>query len=1031
MKSAIPLLLACTALLSGSSLAASTQPADPEGTAFFETSIRPLLLERCIECHGEKKQKGGLRLDSKAAWEKGGDSGTSLHPGDSENSLLIKAVRYTEKELQMPPKQQLSPQEVALLEKWVQMGAPDPRSGTLAGPPTPGSEAVTKHWAFQPLGPPPPPPPQPPPPSHNGQPNPTHPVDAFVGARLTTNGLAPNPAADARTLLRRVTLDLTGLPPTPKETQAFLQDTAPEAFERLVERLLASNAYGERWGRHWLDVARYADTAGDGADYPVREAGKYRDWVIQSFNSDQPYDQFLREQLAGDILAKNAPPEELAKLVTATGFLAVGKRYGYKPSPDFQHLDFADAIDSVGRSLLGLSLGCARCHDHKFDPVSVADYYGMYGIFQSTQWAFPGGEEQKRPSQFPALVAAPEAARLDALKAAQLAGLEEKLSQTKAERARAEGVVFGGGVGLGFEGQPTGKPPGPPWLSGGPNLILAEAQSPFAHVHPPGKQGVRIGSSLPNDGVRYVFSKPLRATPGKLLEFTVDFRTAPNDSNSGSYRFYLGRGVVQSLAVEVSVSASEVAVRNGTQWEVVRRIPPGQWNTLRLTLDPAGKTYSGIVGTPGDLSTFTGKALAAGWDGVADTFICDGHGHLKGGVPARDLDNLGLQEAPFGAPGTGPVTAPEQPADLAGLLKKLDADLAAITKDRDALAADTPYPVAYGVSEGKPTNARVHHRGEPEKLREEVPRKFLAVLGGDALRDPAAGSGRLDLADWITRPSNPLTARVFVNRVWQWHFGQGLVPTSSDFGLRGEPPSHPELLDWLTSEFMASGWSLKKLHRLVLHSAAYQRSSGDNPDNLAKDPSNQWLWRYSRRALDAESIRDGMLFVSGLLDRSVPAVHPFPPVQTWAYTIHRPFHEVYDSKHRSVYLMLQRNRRHPFLALFDAADPNASVAQRLPTTTPTQSLYLLNSPFVLEQARAFAKRLLAAPGDDPERIRLAFEAAHTRVPSAAETADLLAFLSAYNQRLAALPQPPAELQLTAWSGLARVLLTGNAFLYID
>jgi hypothetical protein len=230
---------------------------------------------------------------------------------------------------------------------------------------------------------------------------------------------------------------------------------------------------------------------------------------------------------------------------------------------------------------------------------------------------------------------------------------------------------------------------------------------------------------------------------------------------------------------------------------------------------------------------------------------------------------------------------------------------------------------------------------------------------------------------------------------------------------------------------MNSGWSLKKLHRLVLHSAAYQRSSGDNSDNLAKDPSNQWLWRFSRRVLDAESIRDGMLFVSGLLNRSVPAAHPFPPVQTWAYTIHRPFHEVYDSKHRSVYLMLQRNRRHPFLALFDAADPNASVAQRLPTTTPTQSLYLLNSPFVLEQARAFAKRLLSASGDDADRIRLAIEAAHTQAPSAAETADLLAFLSSYNQKLAALPQPPGERELTSWAGLARVLLTGNAFLYID
>ena len=1000
----------------------ATHAAEVQDTAFFEINIRPLLLERCAECHSEKKQKGGLRLDSKAAWTKGGDTGAVIAPGDPETSLLIKAVRYTDKELQMPPKHQLSPAEVALLEQWVKMGAPDPREGTATLTPALNVEAAAKHWAFQPVHRP-----QVPAISERS----LQPLDAFVSVRLQQEGLAPNPVADPRTLLRRVTYDLTGLPPTPEETRAFLQDTASGAFERVVERLLASSAYGERWGRHWLDVARYADTAGDGADYPVREAIKYRDWVIQSFNADQPYNQFLREQLAGDILALKGPPENFAKQVTATGFLAIGKRYGYKPSPDFQHLDFADAIDSVGRSLLGLSLGCARCHDHKFDPVSVADYYGMYGIFQSTQWAFPGGEEQKRPSHFPPLIPPAEATGLDAIKTAAIARLDEKLAQTKKERANFEGLSFAGGIDLAFEGQAIGKPPGPPWLSAGPNLVQAEAQSPFAHVHPPGKLGIRIGSSVPNDGVRYVFAKGLRATAGKQMEFTVDFRTAQSTEKAGSYRFYLGRGVIQSLAVEVSVSATEIAIRNGTQWEVVRTLAPGQWNTLRLTLDPRQKTYSGIVGTPGNLTTFENKTLGANWDGVADTFICDGNGHLKGTVPTRDLDNLGLQEIPFGAPGSGPMVAPVLPSDLAGRLKTIDANIAQLTKERDSLAADFPYPVAYGVSEGTPVNARIQHRGEPEKLREEVPRRFLAALGGDSLQDANKGSGRLELAEWITRPANPLTARVFVNRVWQWHFGQGLVSTASDFGLRGEAPSHPELLDWLASEFVASGWSLKTLHRLIVRSETYQRSSADETANLKKDPANRCLWRHTRRPLDAESIRDSMLAIGGLLDRSVPGIHPFPAVQTWAFTIHRPFHEVYESKHRSVYLMVQRNRRHPFLALFDAADPNASVPQRLPTTTPTQSLYLLNSPFVLEQAEALARRLLASPGDNADRVRLAFEAAHTREPAPGEVADVLAFIAAYSQKLTTLQKPPSEPQVAAWAGLTRVLLTSNAFLYID
>jgi mono/diheme cytochrome c family protein len=1024
MSRTIPFLLACAALAGGVPPVAWAEVNGTDGAVFFETNIRPLLLEHCIQCHGEKKQEGGLRLDSKAAWEKGGDSGAPIQPGSPEKSLLVKAVHYADKDLQMPPKKALSPQAVALLEKWITLGAPDPRAGAVAAPPTPDSEAALKHWAFQPVS-------RPALPAARGHSTHAPAIDAFVNARLAKEGLTPNPAAEPRTLLRRACVDLTGLPPTPDETRAFLEDTAPGAFDRFVDRLLASPAYGERWGRHWLDVARYADTAGDGADYPVREAGKYRDWVIQSFNTDQPYNQFLREQIAGDILAKTAPPEKLASLVTATGFLAVGKRYGYKPSPDFQHLDFADAIDSVGRSLLGLSLGCARCHDHKFDPVSVSDYYALYGIFKSTQWAFPGGEEQKRPSHFPALVPESEAARLDALKASKLAALDGKLSRTEDARARADGQCFGGAVGLGFEGQTNEKPPVTPWLSAGPNLVLADAQSPFVHVHPAGKQGVRIGTSGPNDGVRYVFAKPLRAQDTKRMNFTLDFRTVPKDSNTGAYRFYLGRGVVQSLALEVSVSASEIAIRNGMQWEVVRANLPGRWHTLRITLDTAARTFSGIVGTSDDLTEFSGKALATGWDGVADTFICDGNGHVKGTVPGRDLDNLGLQETPFGAPGTGPVTAHEPPADLTERIRTLDAEIAQLTKEKDHTTAEPAYAVAYGVSEGKPTNARIQHRGEPDKLRDAVPRRFLTVLGGDVLREPDKGSGRLELAEWITRPSNPLTARVFVNRVWQWHFGQGLVPTSSDFGLRGDPPSHPELLDWLTSEFMASGWSVKNLHRLILASATYQRASADNAENQQSDPANKWLWRFNRRPLDAESIRDGLLFVSGLLDRTVPESHPFPPVQTWAFTIHRPFHEVYDSKRRSVYLMIQRNRRHPFLALFDAADPNVSVPLRLPTTTPTQSLYLLNSPFVLEQAKAFAKRLLAAPGDDATRIQLAIEAAHCRRPTDEETAELLAFLGRYQSTLATLPNPSADPRSGAWSGLARVLLTGNAFLYVD
>ena len=1010
--------------------------AAPDGPGFFESKIRPLFIEHCQKCHGEKKQEGGLRLDTKAGWQKGGEHGPVIVSGDPEKSRLIQAVRRKDKDLQMPPKRALGAEEVAALEQWVKLGAPDPREGVATAKSGVDPAAVRKHWAFQPLT-------HPLPPATKPNAWSQQPLDRFVLARLHQQGLQPNPSADPRALIRRMTFDLTGLPPPPDEIEAFERECGAggkdsafriphSALASLLDRLLATPAYGERWGRHWLDVARYADTAGDGADYPVREAVKYRDWVVNAFNADQPVNEFIREQIAGDILAAQGPADQYARRITATGFLAIGKRYGYKPSPDYQHLDFADAIDSVGRSLLGLSLGCARCHDHKYDPVSAADYYSLYGIFQSTKWAFPGGEEQKRPSDFPPLVSREEAARLDKLKAAELARLDESLAKLKADRVALDNQSIAGGPDLGFELQKLGEPPTAPWLSSGPNKVLAEAQSPFAHIHPTGARGVRVGTGKANDGVRYVFARPLKAAPGKQMHFTVDFRTVAPTDKSGAYRFYLGRGVIASLAVEVSVTATELALRDGAKWEVLRKLQPGTWHTLRLTLDPAKKTYSGAVGVVGDLTTFADKPLGANWDGVADTFICDAIGHVSGPAPERDLDNVGLQEASFAEPGTGPVVVPTAPpADLVERLKKLDADIAAATKLRDAEAAKELYPVAYGVSEDKPVNARIQLRGEPEKPGDEVPRRFLEVLGGDKLPAGSTNSGRLELANWLTRPSNPLTARVFVNRVWQWHFGAGLVPTPSDFGLRGEPPTHPELLDWLTSEFIASGWSVKALHRLIMRSQTYQLASDDHAANLKKDPANVWLWRHARRPLDAESIRDAMLAVSGRLNRAVPGPHPFPDVQKWGYTIHNPFFAVYDNDHRSLYLMQQRNRRHPFLALFDAADPNLSVAQRLPTTTPTQTLYLMNSPFVQQQAEAFARRLLAESADGTKRIHLAFALAHGRVPRDAEISDALAFLTAYRTKLTALEKPPTNDTELAWSGLARVLLTSNAFLYVD
>ena len=1003
--------------------------ASPQSDAeYFENHIRPLLVERCQGCHCSStgKTSGGLALDTRAGWEKGGDSGPAIVPGKPQESLLVKAIHYEEDGPQMPPQEKggkLSKEQIEAVVEWIRQGAIDPRSmeKSIGGM---TANQAERWWAFLPL-------------VKTAVPEadfagwPRGEIDRFIRLEQEKHGLSPMPDADKRTLVRRVTLDLTGLPPTQEDIAAYLSDESSEAFAKIVDRLLASPEYGVRWGRHWLDVARYADTAGDGADYPVREAGLYRNWVVSAFNSDQPFDDFVREQIAGDILAEQGSSEDYARRVTATGFLAIGKRYGYSPTPAYQHLDFADAIDSIGRSLLGLSIGCARCHDHKYDPISMADYYGLYGILQSTQWSFPGGEEHKRPAHFPGLVIPAEAARLDQQKAEQLASFDADIAKLKQEKASLDGRLCAGGIDLGFESQSLEAPPAAPWLSQGPNKVIADAQSPFSHIHPTGMRGVRMGVGKPNDGVRYVFDQKIRAQPGGHIHFTIDFRTLAEATETGAFRFYLGRGVIESLALECSISSRECAVRDGAAWKVVRKLEPGTWYTLRVSIDSDTKTFSGVVGVTGDLTDFRGCTLPPAWDGVIDTFICDGIGHGDGSTPIHDLDNVGLTQEPFAEPGSGPIVLPLPGVDAKQRIASIDGALWEKTKQREVRSAASAYRVAYGVSEGKPMNARIQKRGEPEQLAEEVPRRYLEIFGGDRLPETSHGSGRLELADWITRRSQHLLARVFVNRVWQWHFGRGLVGTSSDFGSRGEMPTHPELLEWLALKFIESGWSVKSLHRTIVLSRTYQLSSNSVAEMDAIDPENIQLWRYTRRQLDAESIRDSMLSVSGLLNREVLCEHPFPDVTTWGFTIHQPFFAEYESNHRSIYLMVQRNRRHPFLALFDAADPNQSIAQRLPTTTPTQTLYLMNSPFVHQQSDAFAARLLGMSGGDQERVTRAFEMTTGKIPADAERDECLQFVEKYSQSLLERNIAPAHERDLAWAALSRVLMTSNGFLSVD
>jgi hypothetical protein len=774
-----------------------------DGVAFFEKRIRPVLAEHCYSCHSAKadKLKGGLLLDTREGTLKGGDSGPALVPGSPGKSLLLQALRGADPDTVMPPKpkKRLPAAVVKDFEQWISAGAPDPRSADASAPAR-GKidwDEARKYWAFQPIR-------EPAVPTVRDAAWPASPIDRFILARLEARGLKPAPDADPAAFLRRLTFDLTGLPPTPEEIEAFLADPSAEAAARVVDRLLASPAYGERWGRHWLDVVRYADTAGDNSDFPVPQHHRYRDYVIRSFNEDVPFDRFVREQIAGDLLPP-AGEEERVRNVVATGYLANARRFGSRVDDYPWHLTIEDTIDNLGRTFLGFTVNCTRCHDHKFDPFTNDDYYGLYGIFASTRYPWPGIELEQKQRDFVALVPAEEARKGLAGRAERQKELEDAFKRIEAEKRAADAA---------------------------------------------------------------------------------------------------GRG------------EDDEAIR------------------------------------------------------------------------ARD--------------------------HAAGLAKALDA----AKKERDQFAkVPLPFETGYAVAEGeKRTNARIQVKGDPERLGVEIPRRFPTILGGRALAGDARGSGRLELAEWIVDPANPLTTRVVANRIWHWHFGKGIVATPSDFGKQGRAPTHPELLDWLALRFRESGGSWKALHRMICLSRAYRMSSRDDADALQADPANDLLWRFSRRRLEAEAIRDSILAVSGGLDRSPSPPHPFPPQTQWDFTQHKPFIAVYESDRRSVYLMTQRIRRHPFLGIFDGADPNASTAVRVASTTPLQALYFLNDPFVHAQAKRFARRIAAERPDSDSRVDRAWRLALGRPPTGEERRSALDHV----ERSGA----------DGWESLARVLFRLNEFLVL-
>ncbi|MBA4067371.1 MAG: hypothetical protein C0501_27410 [Isosphaera sp.] len=724
----LPAALLAAAWLLPTAAAADPAP-DAKGVEFFETKIRPVLVAQCYECHSEKsaKIKGGLLLDTRDGLLKGGDTGPAVVPGKPAESLLVKLLKSDKG--QMPPKQKLADHVVADFEKWVAMGAPDPRAGG-AGYKRMSAEEAKSFWSLRPVT-------RPAVPAVKNAAWARTDIDRFVLAKMEAQGLKPVGDADRATVVRRLYFDLIGMPPSAEELAAAVADTSPDAVEKLVDKLLASPHFGERWGRYWLDLARYAESNGNADNTPFPLAWKYRDYVIKSVNADKPYDQFVREQVAGDLLPAR-DDKHRDELLVATGFLALTSKPRAQNNPDYRMDLIADQIDVTTRAVLGLSVLCARCHDHKFDPIPQKEYTALAGIFESTQ------------------------------------------------------MLFGGGGGKGAKG--------------------------------------------------------------------------------------------------------------------------------------AG---------PGGIHT-----------------LSDG----------------------------------EQ---------------------------------AMGVKDAKPTESQVYTRGDSTKPAGAVARGFLTVATKvEAPKIDPAKSGRLELSAWLTDAGNPLAARVAANRVWQHLFGRGLCASPDNFGFLGERPSHPELLDHLTTRFVADGWSLKKLIRSVVLTRTYQMAATADAANAKIDPDGVYLWRKAPRRLDAEAFRDAVLTASGSLNPAAPKGSLAPS----NFNAKRPVAATAESPHRSVYLPILRGAPLPeALAVFDIANPNIVVAQREETTVPSQALYLLNSPFVIDQSRKAAQRLLADPKlTDEQRADLAYRLALSRPATTEEAARVVAYVRATDPR-------GGE---AAWASFCQALFASAEFRYV-
>ena len=942
-----------SAVLFGLSAAGQKQlPSSPAGvpSSVFETKVRPLLLASCVGCHGKESPGGGLRLDIAVAPDKAQD--------------IVRRIKGEGGRTRMPLGAPLPADKIALLEQWVKEGAVWPTGSKILAAPTLMEKGKT-HWAFQPI-------------AHRAVPKPKmaawvrNPIDAFILQKLETKGLKPSPTASRRELIRRVSYDLIGLPPTPEEVTAFEADRSTDAYEKLVDRLLASPHYGEKWGRHWLDLVRYAETNSYERDNPKPNITKYRDYVIRAFNEDKPYDRFIKEQLAGDEM-----PAPSTDALTATAYYRLGI-WDDEPADvkqaEFDDLD--DLVTTTGQAFLGLTLDCARCHDHKLDPIPQKDYYRFASFFRNINRFKNGGPTDERTC-----FATPEqkqdyerrVAERDAkskAKQAEIAAIDAEFRKKFPSLVNAGDLTglhyrYFEGMWNGFPKFDALKPATTGVLT--PNLLT-------------------LAPRRRDDNIGFVFEGTLNVPQAGDYTFMLD-------SDDGSRLSIDGRQVVEK----------DTPGGQGQEKQGKVHLAAGHVS-FRVDFYQGGAEFGLTVGWSGP--SFARRPLSA-------LESCDDRG-----FPA-----LRSAELPI-------LLGPEK-------LKQIDA----LAKEKAALdAQDVSTEKVLVVSESGPRAPDMFllQRGNIATPGDKVEPGFpLCASGGPAtIPDPLPGAAttgrRTALANWLSAPANPLTARVMVNRIWQNHFGHGLVRTPNDFGLTGARPTHPELLDWLANEFIAQRWSFKQMHRLILTSNAYKQASAPNARGLAKDPINDLCWRFDMRRLDAEEIRDSILAVSGSLNLTMfgPSIYPEIPKEILAgqsipgsdwYTAKM---KPEDLNRRSIYIHVKRSLIYPLLASFDLPETDRTTPFRFSSTQPTQALSMMNSPLLNQQAAILAERVRHETGVDPHAFtRRLFSLVMQRPPAEKEIAQGMALLTRLQQRGAKPEQAQTYLSLMA--------LNLNEFLYLD